>query len=465
MTTDHMTTTKVTNAFKRAPRGKKKTISLTEGDGLDVFDSTAMRDTQNDKEGANPPPAKSNENGAPEATHNFSPSNGGDTQEPQEDGEPSQEDTKGDAGTTPPPSATPGEGDENGAPQGGQTFQDILESLQGAAGETFPPDVIRAFAVSVITKQPFLLIGETGTGKTTLIRAGAEYMQKTLYRVNLNGQTGREDLVGRYILRDNATEWQDGLLVHAMRHGHWILLDELNAALPEVLFCLQAVTERRHGNLGTLILTEHDGEAITPHKDFRIFATCNPPSYVGLKDLNTATLSRFIAGYMPMMSETDAVRHFTNMYPGVSSEDVQLLYTIIENGLQLFQEGELSYCPSMRDIDHICAMKEGGLDTQEALTFGLLHKVMVKDEQEILQKVIEKVDKDFQAYLQKMEQTREVITHKEQLVGLFAQLKDMGGVPDSTTIDKLRAHVDALGKASGKVHEAVEDTVEDTVPF
>lgn len=465
MTTDNTTPTNVTNAFKRAPRGKKKPIPLTEGDGLEAFPSTASRPTENDKEGATPPPGNTNENGAPEGTSNFPMPTPQNTEGNAGEGENSQDQQGQGSPGTPPPGTTPGEGDGTGAPSQSQTFQDILDNLQNAAGGTFPPDVIRAFAASIITRQPLLLIGETGTGKTTLIRTGAEYMKKTLYRVNLNGQTGREDLVGRYVLRDNATEWQDGLLVHAMRHGHWILLDELNAALPEVLFCLQAVTERRKGELGTLILTEHDGEAITPHPDFRIFATCNPPSYVGLKDLNTATLSRFIAGNMPMMSETDAVRHFVNTYPGITPEDIFPLYAIVTSGLQLFQEGEISYCPSMRDIDHICAMKEGGLSVEESLTFGLLHKIMTIEERDIMEKVIQKTMKTFQEYQESAQTVRSVINHKTELARLFSELKDIGGVPNNATIGKLRAHVDALAGVKTPSQDTHAEVVDETIPF
>lgn len=457
MTTTTTNRTKVAKAFKNAPRGKKNPISLREGDGLDVFDSKSQQETN-----ANTPAPQNHgqddATGAPEAPENSVTGQG---QNSPEDTPP---DTNNPDTTTRPespqtaPEDAPGQGDATGAPKEHENFQDFMDNLQNSIGDTFPPDIVRAFAVSIRTRQPFLIIGETGTGKTTLVRAGAEYLGKTLYRVNLNGQTGREDLVGRYVLRNNATEWQDGLLVHAMRNGYWILLDELNAALPEVLFCLQAVTERKNGRLGDLVLTEHDGEVITPHPDFRIFATCNPPSYVGLKDLNTATLSRYIAGHMPMMTETDAVRYFVNLYPGVTSDDVVFLYSIVLNGLTLFQEGELSYCPSMRDIDHICAMVEGGLSLKEAVTFGLLHKVMIDSEKKTLQDLITKLSSEFGEYIQEMQKTRDVISHKQQLADAFAELRTMGGVPDTETIQKLRSHIDALETARISVDG-------DTFPF
>ena len=44
-----------------------------------------------------------------------------------------------------------------------------------------------------------------------------------------------------------------GALVEAIRHGWWILLDEINLATPETLQCLSSLLE---DSKGTFILTE-----------------------------------------------------------------------------------------------------------------------------------------------------------------------------------------------------------------
>ena len=38
--------------------------------------------------------------------------------------------------------------------------------------------------------------------------------------------------------------WQDGLVVQAMKHGWWVLLDEVNLAEPQILERLNSVLER-----------------------------------------------------------------------------------------------------------------------------------------------------------------------------------------------------------------------------
>ena len=132
---------------------------------------------------------------------------------------------------------------------------------------------MNTLAIAVRDNLPALLIGESGTGKTSAIRFLAHETKNGLRRVNLNGGTTADELVGRLLINNNGTYWVDGVLTEAMRNGEWIVLDEIDAALPEVLFVLQSVLD----DDGYLVLAEKDDkEIVHKHKDFRIFATCNP---------------------------------------------------------------------------------------------------------------------------------------------------------------------------------------------
>lgn len=151
-------------------------------------------------------------------------------------------------------------------------------------------DILKTLAIGIQDNLPVLMIGESGTGKTASIRYLASELNHGLRRVNLNGGTTADELVGRLLLNDKGTYWVDGVLTEAMRTGDWIVLDEINAALPEVLFVLQSVLD----DDGFLVLSEkEDKEIVHKHPDFRLFATCNPPEYAGTKEMNKALLSRF----------------------------------------------------------------------------------------------------------------------------------------------------------------------------
>jgi len=144
---------------------------------------------------------------------------------------------------------------------------------------------------------PVLLIGPAGCGKTSLIKWLASETKNGYRRIQLNGSTGIDNFVGKWLINKNGTFWCDGILTDAMRKGHWLLLDEINASLPEILFVLHSILDDDR----VLILDEKDKEVVTPHPDFRLFAAMNPESeYAGTKELNKALLDRF-----PIVLETE----------------------------------------------------------------------------------------------------------------------------------------------------------------
>jgi len=141
-----------------------------------------------------------------------------------------------------------------------------------------------------------LLIGPTGSGKTTLPRYYCAQHKTPYIRVSLNGGCTVEDLVGHYVIKtdehgNQVTEWVDGLLTIACRKGYIVVLDEINAASSEILFKLNSLLDDER----ILILSEKDGEIVNPHPEFRFIATCNPTElgYSGTKELNEALLDRF----------------------------------------------------------------------------------------------------------------------------------------------------------------------------
>lgn len=139
-----------------------------------------------------------------------------------------------------------------------------------------------------------LLIGDTGCGKTHLARNLAYQNNLPYMRVNLNGATTPEDLIGQWIPNPNPGVdtakyvWQDGVLTKFMRQGGVFVVDEINMAPADILSMLHSVTddERR------LVLTQKDGEVIIANPNFWLVCTMNP-DYEGTKPLNLALKDRF----------------------------------------------------------------------------------------------------------------------------------------------------------------------------
>ena len=140
-----------------------------------------------------------------------------------------------------------------------------------------------------------LLIGDTGSGKTVLLSTFAGKKKIPYMRLNLNGATTPEDLVGQFIQNSEGKFiWVDGWLTMFMRHGGLLVLDEINMCNADILSILHSVTDTEK----RLVLAQKDGEVIHAHNEFWVAATMNP-DYEGTKPLNTALRDRFIEISIP----------------------------------------------------------------------------------------------------------------------------------------------------------------------
>ncbi|KAI5981722.1 midasin [Pisolithus albus] len=145
----------------------------------------------------------------------------------------------------------------------------------------------------VLTRRfPVLIEGPTSSGKTSAVQFLARRTGHQFIRINNHEHTDIQEYIGSYA-SDPATGklvFKDGLLVHALRHGHWIVLDELNLAPTEVLEALNRLLDDNR----ELVISETH-EVVRPHPHFMLFATQNPPGlYAGRKVLSRAFRNRFL---------------------------------------------------------------------------------------------------------------------------------------------------------------------------
>jgi MoxR-like ATPase len=134
-----------------------------------------------------------------------------------------------------------------------------------------------------------------------------------------------------------------------MRNGHWLLIDEVNAALPEILFVLQSLLD----DDGYIVLAEkEDKEVVRPHPNFRIFATMNPfEDYVGTKELNKAFLSRFpitIKVDYPKPDQEFAI--VKERYPALDDETIKSMIEVAKTTRESRANEEVDFVFSTRDL-------------------------------------------------------------------------------------------------------------------
>ncbi|HOU36235.1 MAG TPA: AAA family ATPase, partial [Candidatus Omnitrophota bacterium] len=161
---------------------------------------------------------------------------------------------------------------------------------------------LEAIGQAVTLNDPILLIGETGVGKTSLVRYLAYLSNNNFRRFNLNGQTDKLEFIGgRRPQADGTLKWVDGILIESMKNGYWLLLDEINLAEPQIIERINSLLDDDRN----IILREHDGEKIVPHPNFRLFATMNPVEYAGRQALSPALMNRFRVKWIEELSERE----------------------------------------------------------------------------------------------------------------------------------------------------------------
>ncbi|XP_034939027.1 midasin [Chelonus insularis] len=168
---------------------------------------------------------------------------------------------------------------------------------------------MRRMAVLVIKscefKEPVLLVGETGGGKTTVCQLVAAIRNKKLFVVNCHMHTESSDFLGNLRpIRDHSKndkklfEWIDGPLIEAMKNGDIFLADEISLADDSVLERMNSLLETER----SLLLAEKNTDSfdskesdcvITAHADFCFIGTMNPGGDYGKKELSPALRNRF----------------------------------------------------------------------------------------------------------------------------------------------------------------------------
>ncbi|KAJ4482340.1 midasin nuclear AAA ATPase [Lentinula aciculospora] len=215
--------------------------------------------------------------------------------------------------------------------------------------------------------EPVLLVGETGSGKTSVCQVYADVTSRKLHGLNCHQNTETADIIGglrpvrnRAFLEADALqearrlsselnleldtgdvenlesqldllksttlssatrnmldelrikiitskaifEWHDGPLIDAMRNGDVFLLDEISLADDSVLERLNSVLEPSR----TLVLAEkatdhYQHSSLVAQESFKLVATMNPGGDYGKKELSPALRNRFTEIWVPSIDD------------------------------------------------------------------------------------------------------------------------------------------------------------------
>ncbi len=137
---------------------------------------------------------------------------------------------------------------------------------------------------------PVMVKGPTGCGKSRFVEYMAWKLQKPLITVACNEDMTAADLIGRFLLDENGTRWQDGPLTVAARIGAICYLDEIVEARQDTTVVIHPLTDHRR-----VLPLDKKGELLEAHPDFQLVISYNPGYQSLMKDLKQSTKQRFTA--------------------------------------------------------------------------------------------------------------------------------------------------------------------------
>jgi nitric oxide reductase NorQ protein len=182
------------------------------------------------------------------------------------------------------------------------------------------------FTAAFKSAVPLIVKGPTGCGKTRFIEYMAYTLQLPLITVSCHEDLTAADLLGRYLFKNNQTEWHDGPMTCAVRSGGICYLDEIVEARKDTTVLIHSLTDDRR-----ILYLDTTGEVIRAHKNFMMVLSYNPGYQNIVKDLKPSTKQRFasiVFDHPPLETETAIVQTETGI-------DKQMSKTLAEMAVKI----------------------------------------------------------------------------------------------------------------------------------
>ncbi len=149
---------------------------------------------------------------------------------------------------------------------------------------------VALFRHSYELRQPLLLKGPTGCGKSRFVEHMAHRLGRPLVTVACHDETSAADLLGRFLIRGGDTVWQDGPVTRAVRTGAILYLDEFAEARSDVVVALHPLSDYRRR-----IYVDRLDQELEAEPGFMLVASYNPGYQHRMKELKPSTRQRFVA--------------------------------------------------------------------------------------------------------------------------------------------------------------------------
>ena len=204
-------------------------------------------------------------------------------------------------------------------------------------------DEVQIFEAAYKSKIPILFKGPTGVGKTRFVEYMSYKLGANLTKIKQTSKTKPQndessgipfitiachedltasDLVGRYLLKGNETEWIDGPLTRAVKSGGICYLDEIVEARKDTTVLIHPLTDHRR-----ILPIDKKGELLEASEGFLLVLSYNPGYQSALKDLKHSTRQRFVSiefNPPPVDIEAEIIHHESGLDKATSMQLARL---------------------------------------------------------------------------------------------------------------------------------------------
>ena len=235
---------------------------------------------------------------------------------------------------------------------------------------------INVFETAYERKLAVLLKGPTGCGKTRFVRHMAARLSIPLYTVACHDELSAGDLLGRYLIKNDETVWQDGPLTRAVREGGICYLDEIVEARKDTTVILHPLCDDRRS-----LYLDKTGEILKAPEQFMLVVSFNPGYQNLFKNLKQSTRQRFVSLTFDFPEKEQEIEIVT-MESGVDQKIAQQLVAM-GSRLREVEGYDIEETASTRLLVHAAHMIHNGLSPhiacEAALVDSLTDDVVIRE--------------------------------------------------------------------------------------
>jgi nitric oxide reductase NorQ protein len=241
---------------------------------------------------------------------------------------------------------------------------------------------VELFEAAESMNLPILIKGPTGCGKTRFIEAMGEKLGRDVYTVVCHDDLSAADLVGRHLINEKGTFWQDGPLTKAVRNGGICYLDEIIEARKDTTVVLHSLADYRR-----VLPIDRTGEVIQAHPNFMLVVSYNPGYQNVLKGMKPSTKQRFISLTFEY-PKPDVEKEIVIKESGIDDTSAQKLVSIAGEIRQL-TDSDIQEVVSTRLLIYAAKLITKGFNPYQACMHSIVESLSDEDDVlEVLQKLI-----------------------------------------------------------------------------